>query len=627
MKRQADINPVLILGDEPRIAVPIARSLARRGIPVDVAALSLHAPPLPSRAVRRFVRLPDPWQEPHVFIDLLADFIDAKGHDLLLPASDTALAAVSRYYGKLSARLRVGCPHPQVVRRVLDKVATLQAAEQCGINVPKTYRISGVTQLEAVRSELRFPMIVKPAEKWGACTFKVRHVSTFEELREALTTMDPQIGFDCLCQEYCPGEGVGIETLIHRGRPLVVFQHRRLKELPSTGGVSVVSLSEPVNPVLCERALRLLRVLEWEGVAMIEFRENRDDQTAALMEVNGRYWGSLPLSFHAGLDFPWYEWQLAHGRIPDVPTTYRTGVRVRWTSGAIRRLYGMEQPVRITGGRKSRVQELVGCARDLLPPTKDALWSFRDPLPALSETARTIHAIVRSEAKGLLARLLPQKLLDLWKRYRQLGPYAGRVYVKAAVLRAVGLRKDRLPAKVLECRSVLFVCHGNIIRSPMAAALLKRSLAEQGRADVRVESAGLHAHPLNGPDPRAVKVAAEFGVSLQSHRAQPVTQALVEGADVVFVMDAINEAELLGRYPDVRTKLFLLGACSSWLRSDIEIKDPYHGGIVDIRSCYERIRQCVQHLVHRLGVPNIESDQPVSCPGAPRLSSWMGRGL
>lgn len=606
MRRQPDINPVLILGDEPRVVVPIARSLARRGIPVDVAALSLDAPPLSSRAVRSFVRLPSPQQEPQVFSAALLDFIEMKGHDLLLPSNDTALAAISQHYGELSALLRVGCPRPHVVRRILDKVVTLQAAEQCGINVPKTYRISSAAELEAVRSELRFPMIMKPAGKTDACPFKVRHFSVFEELRETLTA-DPRCGLVSLCQEYCPGEGVGIETLIHQGQPIVVFQHRRLKELPSTGGVSVVSLSEPVNPVLGEQALRLLRILEWEGVAMVEFRENRDDRRAALMEVNGRYWGSLPLSFHAGLDFPWYEWQLAHGRMPDVPTPYRTGVRVRWTSGAIQRVYGMGQPPRAAGRRESRAKEFVGLVGDLLPPAKDALWSFSDPLPALLEAARTIRGIVRSEIKGLLARLLPRKLLDMRRLYRRLGYGAGRAYVKAAMLRAIGLQKDRLPAHAFRSRSVLFVCHGNIIRSPMAAALLRRSLAERGRLDVRVESAGLHANPLNGPDLRALKAAAEFGISLQPHRAQSVTKELVEEADAIFVMDYMNEAELVGRYPQVRRKVFLLGCMNADLDRggsrrlrEVEIHDPYHGEATDIRACYERLNVCIDHLASRL---------------------------
>ena len=120
--------------------------------------------------------------------------------------------------------------------------------------------------------------------------------------------------------------------------PIALFQHRRLKEFPRSGGVSVVAIAEPVDSLLADHAMRLLKALEWEGVAMVEFRVDRPTQRVALMEVNGRYWGSLQLSILAGVDFPWYQWQVAHAQSSDVPVCYRTGVTARWTHGALQRL-------------------------------------------------------------------------------------------------------------------------------------------------------------------------------------------------------------------------------------------------------------------------------------------------
>ena len=100
----------------------------------------------------------------------------------------------------------------------------------------------------------------------------------------------------------------------------------------------MTSISEPLDPVLAEQAVALLRKLNWEGVAMVEFKRDRAEQRSVLMEVNGRYWGSLPLAIGAGIDFPLYEWQIAHGQQPVIPASYPAGLRFRWLGGDIRRL-------------------------------------------------------------------------------------------------------------------------------------------------------------------------------------------------------------------------------------------------------------------------------------------------
>jgi predicted ATP-grasp superfamily ATP-dependent carboligase len=108
-------------------------------------------------------------------------------------------------------------------------------------------------------------------------------------------------------------------VLIHEGEPVAIFQHRRLKEVPASGGAAAVAIAEPPELTLVDQALALLRALEWEGVAMFEFRYDRAQRRGFLMEVNGRYWGTVALAIHSGMDFPWYEWQIAHGEKPLVP--------------------------------------------------------------------------------------------------------------------------------------------------------------------------------------------------------------------------------------------------------------------------------------------------------------------
>jgi protein-tyrosine-phosphatase/predicted ATP-grasp superfamily ATP-dependent carboligase len=575
-----------------------------------VADIGFGSKPIPSRAIQKFVHLPDYHHEPEEFIARLSELIVAEKVDTLIPTTDAGLSAMIYHYRDLEALVHVGCPPPHVVSRVLDKNQTLEIARRSGIPVPATYLASGVADLERLRGKLHFPVIAKPRNKedWGENAFKMRYYRNFRALEESFLA-DTEFGDQNLFQEYFLGEGVGIEVLIHEGEPVAIFQHRRLKELPIGGGGSVQAISEPLDPSLADLALTLLRELEWEGVAMVEFRYNRIDHKAALMEVNGRYWGSLPLAVQSGVDFPYYEWQIVHGIRPQVPLNYKIGVRVRWFTGDLRRLVSLfTEPTNDGFPRPSRPKELARFVTDFRFLARPVIWSLSDPVPVVSELASTVKAMLTSSAKAVARKLLSQSVVNLIAMYRDLGRRERAVYAKLRFQRALRLRRDRPPTSLSGVHSVLFVCHGNIIRSPMAAALLRKHLLEQDRGGVVVTSAGLyfpargcHGDETNNSthavDPRACVAAWEFGISLDDHKARPLTQQLVEEADVIFVMDYLNEARILARHPASRHKVFMLATVGGEIqRHQIEISDPFQSSMSEIRRCYEILDSHVCHL-------------------------------
>jgi protein-tyrosine phosphatase len=102
-------------------------------------------------------------------------------------------------------------------------------------------------------------------------------------------------------------------------------------------------------------------------------------------------------------------------------------------------------------------------------------------------------------------------------------------------------------------------------------------------------------------DPRAVAAAAELGVSLGDHRAQSMSAALVRDADLIVVMDALNESELLAAFPEARAKVLLVGELArSPVRSALEIADPYTGTGDDVRTCFRRVAEHVRWLHGRI---------------------------
>ena len=145
-------------------------------------------------------------------------------------------------------------------------------------------------------------------------------------------------------------------------------------------------------------------------------------------------------------------------------------------------------------------------------------------------------------------------------------------------------------------RSVLVLCHGNICRSPLAAALLLRR-----RPDLDVASAGLSAGDGAQADPLAIRVANDLGVDLTGHRSRPVTPGLVAGADLVLVMEASHARALRSYAPDAAPRTRLLGDFLD--TGPFRIPDPWGLPREVFAATFARIDDAVGRLAARLDAP------------------------
>lgn len=382
----AGTDAALLLGIESvRIAVPVAQSLQRRGIAVDFATISGAEKVVRSRAVRATYRLPNCADAHSEFAAALLDLVAKNGYAAVIPLSDRALVAIGPIDEALRSKTTLMCPPPEIVDRVLDKTQTVAFAKQCGVRVPESYAAPDLAALEAMRSGLRFPLIAKGRSRHRLVGFKVAYFDTYESLH-ARAAADPEFLPNVLLQEYVGGDGLLFGALMDGSAVLSVFQHRRLKELPATGGVGVLLESEEPDPAIAASAVNILRAIGWNGICCVEFRHDRATGDLWLLEVNGRYWGSLTSAMACGLDYPWYHWQLSHGVTPAIPAAYKRGVRVRWIAGDVARLRGVWRGSASAGLRSfSKWRETIRFVTDFNPGTHAAPWSAADPLPAIQE--------------------------------------------------------------------------------------------------------------------------------------------------------------------------------------------------------------------------------------------------
>jgi protein-tyrosine phosphatase len=149
---------------------------------------------------------------------------------------------------------------------------------------------------------------------------------------------------------------------------------------------------------------------------------------------------------------------------------------------------------------------------------------------------------------------------------------------------------------------VLFVCMGNICRSPTAEGVFRRLVEERAPdLDLEIDSAGTHDyHVGEPPDRRAIAAASRRGIDLGRLRARQVEDADFERFDLIVAMDQLNRATLLERSPASRhERIRLLMEFSG--RSDIEdVPDPYYGGPVGFEQVLDLAEEAAAGLLEEV---------------------------
>jgi predicted ATP-grasp superfamily ATP-dependent carboligase len=289
----------------------------------------------------------------------------------------------------------------------------LTLARELDVPIPRSHLAETVAEAHALAGEFSWPVVVKPQRSrlldngGGVDVLEVAYAASPTDLVRVVSRFEGRCAV--LLQEYCPGEGHGVELLACEGQPLAAFQHRRLHEVPITGGASSLRQSVALDPTLYEYSRRLVAALKWTGLIMVEFKVGPGGPQ--LMEINGRIWGSLPLAVFSGMDFPA---RLAHLLLDGPPsplpagpdTAYRVGVKARNLEKDIVWLLAV-----LAGRRRypflrapQRWEALAALPGLLDPRIRSDTFAWDDPLPALAELPKIARKLFRKRSKVSLPK-------------------------------------------------------------------------------------------------------------------------------------------------------------------------------------------------------------------------------
>jgi len=336
--------------------------------------------------------------------------IDAGEKPVLIAVGIDSLKAVSEYSGLLEPHFDFIIPSLESMEIADDKQKLIDIAIKTGIPCPRTTTLSANESIEQLSERINYPVVVK-YRKGEALKLKPEKRYKIIEDRQTFIDVYSQMHSTQefpLVQEYIRGDGFGVSAVFDkRGEPLEIFCHKRLREYPVTGGPSC--FCESIwDDRLVDYAIRLLKALNWRGVAMVEFKGSLDG-SVYLMEINPRFWGSLPLSVLSGCDIPYAIYRAASGELYEERASdesgelpggfngdavriykcgYRPGTRMRFLFQDLLSLPGY---MRI---KKNKLKFLLQFTGQLLDPRiKDGVFELRDWRPSLAYIRQAVRKL------------------------------------------------------------------------------------------------------------------------------------------------------------------------------------------------------------------------------------------
>lgn len=389
------------IGDRPTAVVvaldcitglQTTRILAARGIPVVGIVADRSHFCARTRLADRIVTSPTSGEELIRTLERLAtDGSLGPGPAVLVPCSDAAVLAISRWRDRLEGAYRFVLPDHDVVELLMDKVRFAEHALATGLPIPETRILRSRADAEAAAGILSYPAVIKPALKtpgWVAATkAKVFRVESADELLAIYDRYAPASDV-LIAQAWIDGDESSLYSanayFDQEGRARAMFIARKIRQWPPETGTSCLG-EEVRDDAVRDAALRLFEGVGYRGLAYVEMKLDARTGARLIVEPNvGRPTGRSAIAEQGGVELLLSAYLDALGEpMPDTEQTYGDAKWIYWRhdlQAALRQL---------VDGRLTPL----GWWRSVRGPKWEAVFDRTDPAPFAADVLHTAGAL------------------------------------------------------------------------------------------------------------------------------------------------------------------------------------------------------------------------------------------
>jgi predicted ATP-grasp superfamily ATP-dependent carboligase len=286
---------ILLLEAEYRKVLSLIRHAGKKGYNVYTASLNKFSIGGSSKFVKKNYYLKE------LELSQILKIIKENNIDVIIPCNEKSV----EFLAKNTEKFDIPLVTPNLESYIIcnDKLETMKFAQKLNIRVPKTVFFNNIDELKTNIKEIGFfPVVLKPRKSSGSRGIK--YIENSEELRKELNDQYINLYGIPLIQEYIPngGKAIGASFLYYNGKEILNFCHERIRQYPPDGGPSTLAVSI-YNENAVNIGRKLLENLKWNGLAMVEFKEDPKNGELVLMEINPRMWGTIGLALFSGADF------------------------------------------------------------------------------------------------------------------------------------------------------------------------------------------------------------------------------------------------------------------------------------------------------------------------------------
>ncbi len=308
------MSAIIIHGDG-HVALAVARSLGRKKIDTTVVAGIKHAMAFYSKYCNH-----------RVISSFDLDFFSRlSDDDIVMPMDEDMMLLLSK--NKMKCRCKLPFPDYPTLEKVINKSLLVKHAVENSIPTPKTWFVNKSDDLDEIRKELDFPVVIKPNRGTGGKGITV--VDSPEKLKSTYNYVLNQYG-PSIIQEKIPfKDKYTVGALFNRDskvRRVCVLKEVRWYPVDA-GAASFVETVKQSDVLKC--SLKLLESLNYYGIADVDLVIDERNGKPVLMEINPRFWGSLQGAISAGVDFPYLLYRMVEDGDIETSLNYKTGMKCR----------------------------------------------------------------------------------------------------------------------------------------------------------------------------------------------------------------------------------------------------------------------------------------------------------